>query len=47
MSKSRLAAFVLVAMGIYSFMQGQKGTDTPSLINTWAPIATAAYVFFG
>jgi hypothetical protein len=45
MSKSQIAALVLAIVGGYSFMNGKKGTDTSSIIGTWAPLAVAAYVF--
>ena len=46
MSKTQIAALVCAAVGIYSFMQGKKGTDVGSLIQTWVPLAAAGYVFF-
>jgi len=46
MNKVQIAALMLAAIGVYSFISGKSGVDTASLINTWAPIAAAAYLMF-
>ncbi len=47
MNKVQIAALALALAGVYSFMQGRKGVDTASIIQTWAPIAAAAYLLMG
>jgi hypothetical protein len=46
MKPIHIAAAILAVVGLYSLMQGRKGTDMPSIIETWLPIAGAAYFFF-
>jgi hypothetical protein len=46
MSKVQQAALLLAVVGIYSFTQGRKGADVASILQTWLPIAGAAYFAF-
>jgi hypothetical protein len=47
MKKIEVAALVLAAVGVYSMFKGRMGTDTDSLIQSWAPLVVAAYLMFG
>jgi hypothetical protein len=46
MKKVEIAALVLAAVGVYSMFKGKMGTDMDSLIQSWAPLAVAAYMMF-
>lgn len=46
MTKVQQAALVLAVVGIYSFTQGRKTADVASILQTWLPLAGAAYFAF-
>jgi hypothetical protein len=47
MNKGYVIAVGCLVVGLYSYSKGVKDFQIPGIIQTWLPIALAAYAFLG